>query len=127
VIGKNGKLEQVMAASQEIAAAVAQLVVASRVKASPKSEKLSKVSKSSRKVTDATGSVVATVKNCRELIEDKDSMDFSKLSLHQAKRLEMESQVKLIQLEADLTKERMRLANLRKQHYHLGAVDEQQQ
>ena len=116
-----------MAASQEIAAAVAQLVVASRVKASPKSEKLSKVSKSSRKVTDATGSVVATVKNCRELIEDKDSMDFSKLSLHQAKRLEMESQVKLIQLEADLTKERMRLANLRKQHYHLGAVDEQQQ
>lgn len=49
-------------------------------------------------------------------------MDFSKLTLHQAKRLEMESQVRVLELENSLVKERMRLAGLRKQHYHLAGA-----
>lgn len=109
-----------MVASQEIAAATAQLVVASRVKADRSSGKLSKLSSSSKKVTEATGNVVATSKSCYALIEETEDMDFSKLTLHQAKRLEMESQVRVIELETLLTNERTKLAALRKKHYHLS-------
>ena len=51
-------------------------------------------------------------------------MDYSKLSLTQAKRLEMESQVKALELEKELEMERTRLAELRKVHYHLAGTSE---
>ena len=51
-------------------------------------------------------------------------MDYSKLSLTQAKRLEMESQVKALELEKELQMERTRLAELRKVHYHLAGASE---
>ena len=51
-------------------------------------------------------------------------MDYSKLSLTQAKRLEMESQVKALELEKELEMERTRLAELRKLHYHLAGASE---
>lgn len=110
-----------MVASNEIAAATAQLVVASRVKADRKSVKMSKLSQSSKEVREATGNVVAIAKSCAEKIEETDTMDFSKLTLHQAKKMEMESQVKLLELESEITRERMRLAGLRKRHYHLAS------
>ena len=44
----------------------------------------------------------------------------SGLSLHQAKRLEMESQVRVLELESSLDQERLRLAALRRQHYQLA-------
>lgn len=53
-----------------------------------------------------------------------ESMDFSKLSLHQAKRLEMEVQVKVLELESALEKERVKLAEVRKRHYQLGGASE---
>lgn len=34
----------------------------------------------------------------------------------------MESQVRTLELEAELERERLRLAGLRKQHYHLAAI-----
>jgi len=51
-------------------------------------------------------------------------MDYSKLSLTQAKRLEMESQVHALELEKELEMERTRLAELRKIHYHLAGASE---
>jgi len=53
-----------------------------------------------------------------------DTMDFSKLTLHQAKRLEMESQVHVLELESQLEKERRSLSELRKSHYRLAAESE---
>ena len=53
-----------------------------------------------------------------------DTMDFSKLTLHQAKRLEMESQVHVLELESQLEKERRSLSDLRKTHYQLAAESE---
>ena len=47
-------------------------------------------------------------------------LDFAKLTLHQAKRLEMESQVKVLELESSLDKERRGLAALRPPHYQLA-------
>jgi len=122
VILGSGKFEELIAASQEIAGASAQLVVASRVKAEPASVKLSKLSKSSKVVSEATGNVVAVTKKCSQRVEDADDLDFSKLTLHQAKRLEMDSQVKVLELENALEKERLKLAALRKQHYHLAGA-----
>lgn len=46
-------------------------------------------------------------------------LDFTKYSLHEAKKEEMECQVRLIELESELTNQREKLATLRKQNYHL--------
>ncbi|KAE8752155.1 hypothetical protein FOCC_FOCC000948 [Frankliniella occidentalis] len=120
VVSGEGKLESLIVASQEIAASTAQLVVASRVKASRDSANLTALSQASRGVTQATGQVVATAKDCAQLIEDNEELDVSGLTLHQAKRLEMDCQVKVLELEASLQQERQRLAALRRQHYQLA-------
>ena len=70
MVSGKGKFEQLVVASQGIAASTAQLVVASRVKAERNSTNLSALSEASRLVTQATGSVVATSKSCSQLIED---------------------------------------------------------
>jgi hypothetical protein len=44
-------------------------------------------------------------------------MDFSNISLHQTKMLEMEAQVAVIHLEKQLEDEKKKLYELRKQHY----------
>lgn len=54
-------------------------------------------------------------------IED---LDMSNLSLHQAKRLEMEAQVRILELEQALETERLRLAALRRYHYQLDGENE---
>nr|XP_027203419.1 huntingtin-interacting protein 1-like [Dermatophagoides pteronyssinus] len=120
IISGSGKFEALMAASQEIAASCAQLVVASRVKAEASSQNLSNLSKSSKSVLKETGNIIAITKHCSKLIEENVETDISKLSLHQAKRLEMECQVKVLELENALEKERVRLASIRRQHYHMA-------
>ncbi|CAG9862977.1 unnamed protein product [Phyllotreta striolata] len=124
VVINNGKLEQLVAAAQEIAASTAQLVVASRVKADRNSVNLQQLTQASKGVTTATGTVVATVKDCSELIDESEELDVSNLSLHQAKRLEMDSQVRVLELEKELEQERYRLAKLRKHHYQLAGENE---
>ncbi|KFM62103.1 Huntingtin-interacting protein 1, partial [Stegodyphus mimosarum] len=124
VVSKQTKFEELVVASQQIAAATAQLVIASRVKADRGSEKLAKVSQASKSVTQATGQVVATAKSCAEMVEESEEMDFSKLTLHQAKRLEVESQVRVLELESMLVKERVKLSSLRKKHYQLAGASE---
>lgn len=122
VISGKAKLSELMAASNEIAAATAQLVVASRVKADRSSHKLASLSQSSKRVSESTGNIVATAKVCSEKLENNVSkLDFSGLSLTQAKKLEFECQAKVIELQFQLDKERERLASLRKRHYHLAA------
>ena len=44
-------------------------------------------------------------------------MDFSTLSAHQTKTLEMNMQVRLLELESQVEAERTRLAKLRRLHY----------
>lgn len=63
-------------ASQEISASTAQLVVASRVKADRKSVNLKQLTQASKEVTTATGSVVATVKDCSQLIDEAGKLIF---------------------------------------------------
>ncbi|XP_066157361.1 huntingtin-interacting protein 1 isoform X2 [Euwallacea fornicatus] len=124
VVTSNGKLEQLIVASQEIGASTAQLVVASRVKADRHSDNLQQLTLASKGVTTATGTVVATVKDCGQLIEESEELDTSSLSLHQAKRQEMESQVRVLELEKELEQERLRLSQLRRHHYQLAGENE---
>jgi len=53
-----------------------------------------------------------------------EELDTSNLSLHQAKRLEMESQVRVLELEKELEQERLKLSSLRRHHYQLAGENE---
>uniref|UniRef100_A0A914XKE5 Huntingtin interacting protein 1 n=1 Tax=Plectus sambesii TaxID=2011161 RepID=A0A914XKE5_9BILA len=123
IIGK-GKFEELIVASQEIAASTAQLFMSSRVKADRGSELFSKLATASKGVNAATAKVVGTVKAGQETLTQDQSLDFSHLTLHKAKQLEMESQVRTLELESLLEQERAKLAALRKQHYHMAGVQE---
>ncbi|XP_018404600.1 PREDICTED: huntingtin-interacting protein 1-related protein-like [Cyphomyrmex costatus] len=75
---------------------------------------LTELSKATREVTQATANVVATAKSYNHLVEENEDLDMSNLSLHQAKRLEMEAQVRILELGQALETERLRLAALRR-------------
>lgn len=83
----DGKYEELVVCSQEIAASTAQLVVASKVKAQPDSENLMHLSDASKGVTTATGLVVASAKSGAQHIEEigelsiADVVDFNCLVL----------------------------------------------
>lgn len=68
-VSGEGKLERLIVASHCVAAGTAQLVVASRVKASRNSDNLAELSQASREVTNATATVVATAKSCAQLVQ----------------------------------------------------------
>ncbi|XP_053130661.1 huntingtin-interacting protein 1 isoform X2 [Hemicordylus capensis] len=124
VVQGKGKFEELMVCSHEIAASTAQLVAASKVKADKDSANLGKLQAASRGVNQATAGVVASTKSSKLQIEEKDSMDFSAITLTQIKRQEMDSQVRVLELESQLQKERQRLGELRKKHYELAGVAE---
>ncbi|XP_017745710.1 PREDICTED: huntingtin-interacting protein 1-related protein isoform X2 [Rhinopithecus bieti] len=117
-----GKYEELIVCSHEIAASTAQLVAASKVKADKHSPHLSRLQECSRTVNERAANVVASTKSGQEQIEDRDTMDFSGLSLIKLKKQEMETQVRVLELEKTLEAERMRLGELRKQHYVLAGT-----
>ncbi|XP_061240658.1 huntingtin-interacting protein 1-related protein isoform X1 [Bos javanicus] len=123
VVLHTGKYEELIVCSHEIAASTAQLVAASKVKADKHSPHLSRLQECSRTVNEMAGNVVASTKSGQEQVEDRDTMDFSGLSLIKLKKQEMETQVRALELEKTLEVERVRLGELRRQHYLLaGAV-----
>ncbi|KAJ8312658.1 hypothetical protein KUTeg_010031 [Tegillarca granosa] len=124
VVKGEGKFEELIVCSNEIAASTAQLVVASKVKADRRSEKLAKLSEASRGVTQATGKVVGSAREGAQIKEEANLMDFSQMSLLQTKKLEMQSQVRVLELEKELENERVRLGELRKSHYKLAGESE---
>uniref|UniRef100_A0A8C3PEV4 Huntingtin interacting protein 1 related n=1 Tax=Chrysemys picta bellii TaxID=8478 RepID=A0A8C3PEV4_CHRPI len=93
VVLHTGKYEELIVCSHEIAASTAQLVAASKVKADKSSRNLGKLQECSRNVNEMAANVVASTKSGQEQIEDKDTMDFSGMSLIKLKKEEMETQV----------------------------------
>ncbi|XP_054449880.1 huntingtin-interacting protein 1-related protein [Pteronotus mesoamericanus] len=120
VVLHTGKYEELIVCSHEIAASTAQLVAASKVKANKDSPHLNRLQECSRTVNVMAANVVASTKSGQEQIEDRDTMDFSGLSLIKLKKQEMETQVRVLELEKTLEAERVRLGELRKQHYVLA-------
>ncbi|XP_063305789.1 huntingtin-interacting protein 1 [Pelobates fuscus] len=124
VVQGQGKFEDLMVCSHEIAASTAQLVAASKVKSEKDSANLVKLQQASRVVNQNAAGVVASTKLVKSQIEEKDTMDFSSVTLTQIKRQEMDSQVRVLELENQLQKEREKLGELRKKHYELAGVSE---
>ncbi|EHB01468.1 Huntingtin-interacting protein 1-related protein [Heterocephalus glaber] len=120
VVLHTGNDEDLFVCCHEIAGSTAQLVAASKVKADKHSPCLSRLQECSRAVNERAAGVVASTKSGQEQIEDRDTMDFSGLSLIKLKKQEMETQVRVLELEKTLEAERVRLGELRKQHYVLA-------
>ncbi|KAI4817072.1 hypothetical protein KUCAC02_009359 [Chaenocephalus aceratus] len=125
VVAEKGAYEELIACSHEIAASTAQLLAASKVKADRNNKKLQTLKQASRHVNDMAAVVVTSTKHGQEKISDPVLMDFSGRSLIKLKTEEMETQVRVLQLESQLEQERVRLGELRKRHYELhSSVDE---
>ncbi|XP_063812060.1 huntingtin-interacting protein 1 [Pseudophryne corroboree] len=124
VVQGQGKFEDLIVCSHEIAASTAQLVAASKVKAEKNSANLTRLQQASKVVNHNAAGVVASTKSVKSQIEEKDTMDFSSMTLTQIKRQEMDSQVRVLELESQLQKEREKLGELRKKHYDLAGVSE---
>ncbi|CZT20521.1 probable cytoskeleton assembly control protein Sla2 [Ramularia collo-cygni] len=119
VISGRNSAEQLIVASNDVAASTAQLVAASRVKASFMSKTQERLEECSKAVGQACRGLVRQV---QEIIRRRDSggdeaTDYSKLSGHDFKVAQMEQQVEILQLENSLAAARGRLGEMRKLSY----------
>ncbi|KXT04234.1 hypothetical protein AC579_8341 [Pseudocercospora musae] len=118
VISGRNSPEQLIVAANDVAASTAQLVAASRVKASFMSKTQERLEECSKAVTSACRSLVRQV---QAIIESKnkgeDFEDYTKLSGHDFKVRQMEQQVEILQLENALSAARHRLGEMRKLSY----------
>uniref|UniRef100_A0A1A9WDG6 I/LWEQ domain-containing protein n=1 Tax=Glossina brevipalpis TaxID=37001 RepID=A0A1A9WDG6_9MUSC len=108
---------EIIVAAQEIAASTAQLVIASNVKADRYSRALAELTKASRKVSQATESVVAAVKDGNIQENNLNELELIHLTPSQLKTKEMEIHVKVLELEQALQNERYKLMAFRKACY----------
>lgn len=110
--------EQLIVASNEVASSTAQLVAASRVKASYMSKTQDRLEGASKAVTSACRSLVNQVQDIlsKKQGAEKD-VDYSTLTPHVLKTTEMEQQVEILKLENSLNAARKRLGEIRKFSY----------
>jgi hypothetical protein len=119
VINGTHSLEQLIVASNEVAAATAQLVAASRVKASFMSKTQEKLELAAKAVTEAANALVKAVKAmAAKKMENASRVDYNSMAPHEFKVKEMEQQVKILKLEQELTNARRMLGEMRKVSYH---------
>ncbi|KAL2150019.1 hypothetical protein VTH82DRAFT_7695 [Thermothelomyces myriococcoides] len=118
VLSNRNSPEQLIVASNDVAASTAQLVAASRVKAGFMSKSQENLEQASKAVGAACRALVRKV---QEMIKDRtageEKIDYSKLGAHEFKVREMEQQVEILQLENALAAARQRLGEMRKISY----------
>ncbi|EPQ29202.1 uncharacterized protein PFL1_03489 [Pseudozyma flocculosa PF-1] len=125
VISGTHSLEQLIVASNEVSAATAQVVAASRVKAEFMSKTQDRLERAAKAVTEACRALVKQVKT----ITDKQSngaadADYSTMAVHEFKVKEMEQQVEVLKLEKELTQARRVLGAMRRAGYHATEDDD---
>ncbi|KAK6353411.1 sla2 Src-like adaptor 2 [Orbilia brochopaga] len=117
IVGRN-KLEQLIVACNDVTASTAQLVAASRVKATFMSKTQDRLESASKAVN---GACRALVNQVQKIIADKDKVendvDYTQLSTHEFKVQEMEKQVEILQLQNALERARKDLGEMRKHSY----------
>ncbi|RAL10532.1 putative cytoskeleton assembly control protein Sla2 [Aspergillus homomorphus CBS 101889] len=119
VISGRNSPEQLIVASNDVAASTAQLVAASRVKASFMSKTQDRLETASKAVGAACRALVRQVQSIikEKNQDDTEAVDYSKLGSHEFKVREMEQQVEILQLENSLARARQRLGEMRKISY----------
>ena len=118
VISGTHSLEQLIVASNEVAAATAQLVAASRVKANLMSKTQEKLELAAKAVTEACKALVKQVKAVTAKQAMTEDVDYSKMADMEFKRAELEQQAEILKLEKDLGAARHRLGHIRRAGYH---------
>jgi myosin heavy subunit len=127
VLRETNSHEQLIVASNEVAASTAQLVAASRVKANFVSKTQDNLEFASSKVSSACKSLVAKVQSL--LAKDEattNDIDLSKLTPYEGKTAEMEQQVEILKLENKLNAARKRLGEIRKFGYRDDNSDDEE-
>ena len=117
VISGTHSLEQLIVASNEVSGATAQLVAASRVKASLMSKTQQNLELAAKAVTDACKGLVKQVKTISSQPTEDDLVDYKSMATHEFKVREMEQQVEILKLEKDLGAARRRLGEMRRAGY----------
>lgn len=119
VISGRNSPEQLIVASNDVSASTAQLVAASRVKATFMSKTQEHLEGASKAVTSACRSLVRQVQAiiAQKNKDENETVDYAKLSGHEFKVQEMEQQVEILQLENNLSQARNRLGEMRKLSY----------
>ncbi|CCH42178.1 Endocytosis protein end4 [Wickerhamomyces ciferrii] len=127
VLGNKNSHEELIVASNEVAASTAQLVAASRVKATFMSKSQEKLEVASKTVTSACRVLVNQVQDIlsKRTNGGENEIDYSKLTNHENKTVEMEQQVEILKLENALGAARKRLGEIRKYGYRDGDSDEE--
>ena len=149
VIMGTHSLEQLVVASNEVSAATAQLVAASRVKAEFMSKTQDRLERAAKAVTDACKALVKQVKTITDKqMNSQEDQDYSTMAIHEFKvkevsagrsisqvdlsprltivllRSQMEQQVEVLKLEKELTQARRMLGAMRRAGYHATEDDE---
>jgi len=114
VISGTHSLEQLIVASNEVSAATAQLVAASRVKASLMSKTQERLELAAKAVTEACKALVRQVKAISARTDTDEEVDYKSMAAHEFKVREMEQQVEILKLEKDLGGARRRLGEMRR-------------
>jgi hypothetical protein len=117
------KIEELVVAAREVAAATAQLVAASRVKATFGSKTQDKLESAAKAVTNATRSLVTSAEGLVDNSEENRRREMElkgvhNMGVHETKVKEMEQQVKILSLEKELNYARVMLAEMRRSNYH---------
>ncbi|KZV98991.1 hypothetical protein EXIGLDRAFT_606377 [Exidia glandulosa HHB12029] len=123
VLSGTHSLEQLIVASNEVAAATAQLVAASRVKANLMSKTQDRLELAAKAVTEACKALVRQVKAVTAKEIESETYDYGKMAVHEFKVREMEQQVEILRLEKDLGAARHRLGQMRRAGYHTDETD----
>ena len=118
VLSGTHTLEQLIVASNEVAAATAQLVAASRVKASLMSKTQEQLELAAKAVTEACKALVRQVKAISAKQAEDQMPDYADLGVHEFKVRQMEQQVEILRLEKELNTARRRLGQMRAVGYH---------
>ncbi|EXJ81897.1 hypothetical protein A1O1_07962 [Capronia coronata CBS 617.96] len=119
VINGRNSHEQLIVASNDVAASTAQLVAASRVKASFMSKTQDRLEQASRAVGSACRALVRQVQGIikQKQRDEGETVDYTSLSGHEFKVREMEQQVEILQLRNALDAAQARLSEMRKISY----------
>jgi len=123
VLSGTHSLEQLIVASNEVAAATAQLVAASRVKASLMSKTQDRLELAAKAVTEAVKALVRQVKAVSAKQAENEEVDYGSMATLEFKKREMEQQVDILKLEKELGAARHRLGQMRRAGYHTNETD----
>lgn len=123
VLSGTHSLEQLIVASNEVAAATAQLVAASRVKANLMSKTQERLEIAAKAVTEACKALVKLVRTISAKQVEEEDVDYKNMATLEFKKREMEQQVEILRLEKDLGAARHRLGAMRRAGYHTDETD----